>query len=163
VAGDLGGYALGRRGAGLRARLAARPRIGPVLAAAEARLRANAAAAVFVSRSVAAPLGPYVNLAAGLAALPVGRFAATAAAGRALWIGGYFAAGWVFGHELAGASALQVAAATAALAAVVMLLWLVRARRRVRRQRSAAVSAASQSRKAASGGQAARASGQTSQ
>ncbi len=165
LAGDAAGYLIGRGGGGLRARLAARPRIAPVVAAAEGRLAANAFGAVFVTRWLVAPLGPYVNIAAGMARVPVWRVLPPAVLGRALWIVGYFALGWAFADalETLGATIGEITRWVAALAAAGMALWLMRARRRVRRQRSAAVSADIQARNAASGGQSARASGQTSQ
>ncbi|MFN6976703.1 MAG: DedA family protein [Gemmobacter sp.] len=164
MAGDGAGYLLGRSGGGLRARLAARPRIAPVLAAAEARLEANAAAAVFLTRWLVAPLGPYVNIAAGMAGLALWRVVPPALAGRGLWIGGYLVLGWVFADALEAAQATVGAIIRWVLAvgAAGTGLWLLRARWRMR-QRKAAVSAASQDRKAASGAEASRVSGQTSQ
>lgn len=161
--GDALGYAAGRSTKGLRDGLRHRPRLGPLIALAEARLQANAFAAVFLTRWLIAPLGPYVNLAAGFLRVAPWRFGAAALAGRALWLGGYFTLGWVFARELdsLGANMSQISRAVLLLAAAGAGLWLLRAWWRVRAQRRSAVAAASQSRKAATGGWAARASGQT--
>jgi membrane protein DedA with SNARE-associated domain len=155
MAGDAAGYALGRGGGRLRARLAAAPRVAPVLHAAEQRLRENVTAAVFVTRWLVAPLGPYVNIAAGMARIAAWRVFGPALAGRAVWIVGYFALGWVFADalETLGATVGEVARWIGVLAVAGMALWLLRARFRVQRQRRAAGSAARRARNAASAGE----------
>jgi membrane protein DedA with SNARE-associated domain len=158
MAGDAAGYALGRGGGRLRARLAAQPRIAPVLAAAEARLAANAVAAVFFTRWLVAPLGPYVNIAAGIARIAVWRVLPPALAGRMLWVGGYLALGWAFGDavDAVGATVGEIARGILLLAVVMTVLWFLRASWRVRRRRAAA---AGEARQAARDSEAARAPG----
>jgi len=155
VAGDQTGYWAGRRAGSLRARLAGRPRIGALVAAAEGRLLHNVSGTVFFTRWLVAPLGPYVNVAAGATGVGFWRFTLPALAGRGLWLGGYVALGWAFADRLeeAGARVGQIMGGLAVLAVLGVAGWLAVARWRVRRgQRRAAVSPASQSRNATSGG-----------
>lgn len=135
---------------------------GPLVAVAEACLRENAGAALFLSRWLITPIAPYVTLCAGAAQVGWVLMTAHSLAGRAIWVAGYAGIGWVF------ADALDVAGATVGqtvLAITLFALGLVALRLGIGawRHRRAAVSAASHDRKASSGGQPTRASGQTSQ
>jgi membrane-associated protein len=139
VAGDGLGYLAGRRAGRVQSWLMGRPGVGGLIAEAGARLARRAGAAVFLSRWLVAPLGPCVNLAAGVTGVPPGRFWPPALAGRALWLGGYFALGWVFAAErerlgLAIGQALAVVPGLMVVAAVGWGLW---ARRRLARRRAA--------------------------
>lgn len=91
VAGDLGGHAIGRGGAGAAAGRGpgARRGLAAALARAAAFLQRRGLAAVFLSRWLVSPLGPWVSLAAGAARMPVLPFLAAAVAGRILWVAVY--------------------------------------------------------------------------
>lgn len=97
VLGDQAGYALGRRGgSALRARLGQSPARARLLAAAEDRVARHGVAAVFLSRWLFSPLGPYVNLLAGGAGMAWTAFSLPAAAGEVVWVALYVGLGYVF-------------------------------------------------------------------
>jgi membrane protein DedA with SNARE-associated domain len=118
VAGDQVGYRLGRIGG----RLAARGAAAEVLGRARALLEARGPWAVFFSRWLVSPLGPYVNFAAGAARLPLARFTPAAIAGEIVWVAIYVGLGAAFSDRilaladiLGSASGLLAALAIAAL------------------------------------------------
>lgn len=136
VLGDQAGFQIGRAGgaalAGTIARGRARARL---MRRASGLLDRRGGSAVFLSRWLFSPLGPYVNLAGGAAAMARGRFTLAGAAGEAVWVGVYVGLGFFFaenvlalGDLLANASGFLAALAVAAGLA----LWL-RARLRQRR------------------------------
>jgi membrane protein DedA with SNARE-associated domain len=101
VAGDHAGFLLGRGvGAALLARLSRAPKRAAVVAHASDYLRARGAAAVFLSRWLFSPLGPYVNLAGGAAGLSYRRFTPADLAGEALWVGLYTGLGFAFADRI---------------------------------------------------------------
>jgi len=66
VAGDQVTYGIARvGGAPLVARMKARPKLGPVFAKAEAMLNRRGTLAVFLSRTIFSPLGPYMGYLSG--------------------------------------------------------------------------------------------------
>jgi membrane-associated protein len=135
VAGDQAGY-LGARwgGAALIDRLGARA--APV-AKARGFLSRHGGIAVFLSRWLVSALGPYVNLAAGAARQPWGRFTAWGVAGEAVWVGLYVGLGYVFTGNIAAASELAVNVLGMLAAGVVAIglgAWLVAAVRAERRR-----------------------------
>lgn len=162
VLGDQAAYWAGRGAGGPLRRLLARRGAAPLVAVAEARLRENAAATLFLSRWLITPIAPYVTVLAGAARVGWAAMTAHSVAGRAIWVAGYVAMGWAFADTLdaAGASIGQTVLGITGLAVALVALRLAVGAWRHRR---AAVSAASQDRKASSGGHPARASGQTSQ
>jgi membrane protein DedA with SNARE-associated domain len=122
VAGDHLGFAIGRRaGAGVLGWLEGSPGRGkPVLKAMDL-VRERGGAAVFLSRWLLSPLGPYVNLASGAAGLGWRRFASADLAGEALWVSIYTGLGFAFagqvvalGQVLGNASGALAAGAVAA-------------------------------------------------
>lgn len=121
VAGDQAGYALGRRAKAWLARLALRGGLGVRIGTARSYLAARGGRAVFLSRWLVSPLGPYVNLAAGAAGLDWRRFSMASLAGECLWVGLYVGLGWAFGTQidlvadLAGWALTAVAASAAAV------------------------------------------------
>lgn len=122
VAGDQLGYAAGRRGgAPLMDRLTQDPRRGALVARARGLMQRRGGLAVFLSRWLFSPLGPYINLMAGAARQGWAGFTLWAVAGEAVWCGLYVLAGHAFAGNLAAASDLLgsvlglVATATAAL------------------------------------------------
>jgi membrane-associated protein len=60
--------------------------------------------AVFFSRWLVSPLGPYVNLIAGSTRYGWGRFTAAAIAGETVWAGLYVGTGYSFAGDIEAAS-----------------------------------------------------------
>lgn len=137
VAGDHAGFALGRLGGpALMARLTARPRRARLVGQAVAALHARGALAVYLSRWLFSPLGPWVNFAGGATGYPWRRFAPPQAAGEATWVALYVGLGWVFAGNLEAAADLAGSALGFLAGAAVTLglgLWLRLLLRRGRR------------------------------
>ncbi|MDO5657736.1 MAG: VTT domain-containing protein [Paracoccus sp. (in: a-proteobacteria)] len=123
IAGDQSAFSLGRvaggrimRRAGRGARAAMRAR---------ALLERHGIWAVFLSRWLFSPLGPWVTLSAGAAGFPRLRFTMASLPGAALWIGIYLGLGVVFGSNLQAASELASSALglVAALGLAGLLIW----------------------------------------
>lgn len=128
VAGDQIGFWVGRRaGAALLGR--ARGKSGALAERALAMLRDRGGVAVFLSRWLFSPLGPWMNLAAGAAGFARSRFTLAGVAGEAVWVGLYVGLGMVFGAnlqaaaDLAGSALGLLAAGTVAAA---LGAWLMR-------------------------------------
>ncbi|HCL66614.1 MAG TPA: DedA family protein [Rhizobium sp.] len=101
VSGDQVGFAIGRlSGATIIARLARTPSRQDTLARAEARINSHGPLAVFFTRWLIAPLGPYVNLIAGATAFSWARFTFYGAAGELFWVGGYTGLGVIFSDNV---------------------------------------------------------------
>ncbi|NML72718.1 DedA family protein [Rhizobium sp. S-51] len=123
VLGDQAGFLIGRfGGSAVIRRLSGTPARKAALARAEERIASRGAIAVFLTRWVLAPLGPYVNLIAGATAYPWHRFTVFGVAGEVFWVGGYTGLGVTFSDnimeiaEIAGSlSGFLAAAAIAAL------------------------------------------------
>ncbi len=131
VAGDQAGFAAGRGGGALLvARLRRSPRRDRAMLEALGLIRRRGAAAVFLSRWLLSPLGPWVNLAAGASRLGWARFSAASLAGETVWVGLYVGLGAAFSDRLVEVARLLGDAtwmlAMAALSGV--LLWLLRRR-----------------------------------
>ena len=106
-----------------------------------ARLRSRAAdymdryggISVFLSRWLVAPLGPYVNYAAGLAGFAWPRFALWSAAGEIVWVCVYVGLGFLFADNIAAISSL-LGNISGFLAAIVvaagLVLWMVKSSKR---------------------------------
>lgn len=105
IAGDQLGYWAGRSlGAPLLRKLRADPGRDKLLAKAQELMTKRGVAAVFLSRWLVSPLGPYVNLIAGSTRLGWPRFTIAGTAGEATWAGLYVGAGFAFGGNIAAAS-----------------------------------------------------------
>lgn len=101
LVGDQTGYQIGRAsGAPLLARLERRPSRARVIARARAAMLRHGGLGVFLTRWLFSPLGPYVNLIAGAAGLPRGRFTLWGAAGEAIWVAAYVGLGYLFAARL---------------------------------------------------------------
>ena len=134
VAGDHAGFLLGRSlGAALLARLSRAPKRAAVIARAGDYLRARGAAAVFLSRWLFSPLGPYVNLAGGAAGLGFRRFTPPDLAGEALWVGLYTGLGFAFADRIVALGQLLGNASGALAAGAVAVGLGLRLRALVRR------------------------------
>lgn len=130
VLGDQAGFGLGR-GAGvlLTGWLGRRPARARLLARAEGMVTLRGAAAVFLSRWLFSPLGPYVNLLAGGVGMGWPRFTLMSAAGEAVWVAVYVGLGFAFAGQLAavaGVLADSVGLLTSALVATLAGLALLR-------------------------------------
>ena len=105
VAGDELGYWVGR---GLGARLLSRLRADPgrdrLLARADALMDRRGRLAVFLSRWLLSPLGPWVNLAAGRTRSGWPRFTAAGVAGEGVWATLYVGTGHAFAGNIQAAS-----------------------------------------------------------
>ncbi len=128
IAGDQLGFWAGRSvGAPLLARAARDPAREALLSRAAALLDAKGIIAIFLTRWLFSPLGPWVNLLTGSARYNPARFTAASVAGETVWAGLYVGVGYGFAGNIEAASDMlgSVLGFVAAGAAVVILgLWL---------------------------------------
>jgi membrane-associated protein len=131
VVGDQAGYALARAGRrGLPTRIAA----NPTMARASDYLARRGFIAVFLSRWLFSPLGPYMNFAAGLTAQNWRAFLIAGAAGEVVWVVLYVGLGMRFADDLVAladilGNASGLLAALAVLVAMAVYLKSALARR----------------------------------
>lgn len=137
VLGDQIGYGAGRvGGTAALARLARGPARADALARAARLMAERGAVAVFLTRWLFSPLGPWVNLTAGSLGWSWTRFTLWGVAGESVWVGVYTGLGHVFGGNLEAASQLAgsvlglLAAGAVALGLGLWLISLARAERR---------------------------------
>jgi membrane protein DedA with SNARE-associated domain len=105
IAGDQLGYWAGRGfGARVLARLRRDPGRDRLLAKADGLMDRRGVIAVFLSRWLVSPLGPYVNVIAGSTRYGWPRFTAAGVAGEAVWAGLYVGTGYGFAGNVAAAS-----------------------------------------------------------
>ena len=128
IAGDQVGFWAGRRlGAPLLARLGRDPARDRLLARAADFLARRGMAAVFLSRWLFSPLGPWVNLITGSSGYGWQRFTLAGVAGEAVWAGLYVGMGYAFAGNITAANDMlgSVLGIIAGGAAVLTLgLWL---------------------------------------
>lgn len=128
ILGDQVGYALGRGlGAAALAKLGRDPARDRLMARAQALIARQGVLAVFLSRWLISPLGPYVNLIAGSIGQSWLRFSLAGVAGEAVWAGLYVGAGFAFGGNIQAASDMLgslLGMIGGAGAALVLGLWL---------------------------------------
>lgn len=106
VAGDQAGYWAARLGGeGLLARLSKGAKRAEMLAKTTALLAARGMVAVFLTRWLLSPLGPYANLVTGATRFGWAPFTLAGVAGEAVWVGLYTGAGYGFAGNLTAASA----------------------------------------------------------
>lgn len=105
VAGDQLGY-WSARGLGLSflTRLRADPGRDRLLARADALMDRKGVLAVFFSRWLVSPLGPWVNLLAGSTGYPWARFTLAGVVGEAVWAGLYVGTGYGFAGNIQAAN-----------------------------------------------------------
>jgi membrane protein DedA with SNARE-associated domain len=134
VIGDQTGFRAGRYGGRL---LEERLRRAPARAALLERARAFVdrwgVAGVFFSTWLVAPLGPWVNLAAGATGMGAARFTFWDALGEALWVAIYVGLGYVFAANIGALSSVlgnAVASITALAVAGGLAVALFRAARK---------------------------------
>lgn len=107
VAGDQLTYGIARAGgASLVARMKARPKLGPLFAKAEEMLNRRGTLAVFLSRTIFSPLGPYMGYLSGALRLHWVVFTVAAFLGAACWSLGYSLLGYVFATQITQVASL---------------------------------------------------------
>lgn len=125
VMGDQFGFLVGRRGgAALVDRIGTGPRAA-LIGRARALIARRGALAVFLSRWLFSPLGPYVNVIGGAMRQSWGVFTFWGIAGEAVWCGLYVMAGRAAGGNLTAASDMlgSVLGLVATGTAVILLGW----------------------------------------
>jgi membrane protein DedA with SNARE-associated domain len=101
VLGDLGGYAIGRwGGTALINRLTRLMGGGKRLAEIEVGARRRAGLYIFLTRWLLSPLGPWVNVASGIAEYPWGRFLLWDVLGEFLGVALYISLGRIFSDRV---------------------------------------------------------------
>jgi membrane-associated protein len=107
ILGDQLGYGLGALG-GERAvaRLGRRRAFGEALASARSLAERRGMLGVFLSRWLVAPLGPPMNLFAGLIAMPWWRFTLAGTLGEAVWVSLHVGIGFAFSGSILALTAL---------------------------------------------------------
>ena len=135
VVGDHVGFLAARSAAGPFGRwMRARPARRGALDRAQVFLDRRGGPAVFLSRWLLSPLGPWVNAAAGLSDMPLRRFTPWEVAGETVWVtlyvgAGYSAAGSIEAAQATIGNALAAVAAGAGAAVSGWWLWRAAARR----------------------------------
>ena len=136
VLGDQVGYLAGRGGGVLLLdRVARVPARAMVIASAQRTMKEKGGIAVFLSRWLFSPLGPYVNLVSGATRQDWLRFTVWGVAGEVVWCGLYVLMGRAFAGNLSAASDMLgsilglVATGTAVVGLGAWLLALVRRER----------------------------------
>jgi membrane-associated protein len=128
VAGDQIGYHLGRSfGAPLLSRISRTRRKAKLVQRATDYIRARGTLAVFFSRWLVSPLGPYVNLAGGASDMGWLRFSGASVTGEAVWVGFYIGTGYMFADRIVEVSSLLGNASGALAAGTITILlgiWL---------------------------------------
>jgi membrane protein DedA with SNARE-associated domain len=138
VAGDQIGFWAGRRWGGpLMARTSRNPSRAALVTRARSLIDRRGETGVFLSRWLFSPLGPWINLAAGAAAMPWRHFTPPAILGEILWVGLYLGLGFAFAGSVAriadigGALSGLLAALAVTLGAGAGLRFVLRQRRPV--------------------------------
>ena len=125
VLGDQLGYRLGQHGARILAgKFNPSPKQTRLLSRASQYLSDRGALAVFFSRWLVSPLGPYVNFAAGATELDWKRFTMGSVTGEAVWVSLYIGLGAFFAHNLETVASV-LGDVSGLLAAFVVLVGLV--------------------------------------
>jgi membrane-associated protein len=133
VAGDQVGFFLGRTGGGALLQRIARD--GPrsiAIAKASQKLANNGFGAVFLSRWLFSPLGPWVNLAAGAVGLRWLSFTVAGVIGEAIWVAVYIGPGYYFASnisDLADTMGAMLGFLAAGVLALGLGIWLIRSAR----------------------------------
>jgi membrane protein DedA with SNARE-associated domain len=131
IAGDQLGFWAGRRvGAPLLTRLRRDSARDKLLARAVRMMDRRGIIAVFLTRWLFSPLGPWVNLTAGSTGYRWHRFTVAGVAGEAVWSGLYVGMGYGFAGNIEAASDMLGSALgllASAAAALILGLWLLSA------------------------------------
>jgi len=128
IAGDQLGFWAGRGiGAPLLARATRDPAREALLERASKMLAAQGIIAIFLTRWLFSPLGPWVNLLTGSTRYSPARFTAASVAGETVWAGLYVGVGYGFAGNITAASDMLgsvLGFVAAGAAAVILGLWL---------------------------------------
>ncbi len=134
IAGDFAGYQLASRGSTqLENFMTQSPKRANVMARADSFLANWGGMGIFLSRWLFSPLGPYMNFASGVAAVPVWKFALFGILGECVWVSLYVGLGYVFADNLSMATDLAGDVLGLLAAICVMLgfgIWLVKHNRK---------------------------------
>ena len=107
IIGDQAGYWLGVYGGeSVALRLSRRHQFATALAAAKAFTRRWGGLSVFFSRRLVVPLGPPINLVAGLLGMSWLASSLVGGLGEVAWVCGYIALGYAFSQSIVAISAL---------------------------------------------------------
>ena len=107
IIGDQAGYWLGAYGGeNIVLRLSRRHRFATALTAAKAFTLRWGELSVFFSRWLVVPLGPPINLVAGLLGMSWLAFSLVGGLGEVVWVCGYIALGYAFSQSIVAISAL---------------------------------------------------------
>jgi membrane protein DedA with SNARE-associated domain len=132
--GDQAGFRAGRYGGRkLEARIGRSPARAALLTRARGFVERWGVAGVFFSTWLVAPLGPWVNVAAGAAGMGALRFTLWDALGEAIWVAIYVGLGYAFAANIGALSSIlgnAVASVTALAIAAGLAVLLVRAARK---------------------------------
>jgi membrane protein DedA with SNARE-associated domain len=131
VLGDQTGYWIGRKtGTRIFERLSRNAGRKRLIGRAQRIVLDKGGLGVFFSTWLFAPLGPWVNLTAGVAGLGWTRFTLWDAAGEAIWVTGYLSLGFFFGDQLDALVSLMGNLSGFLVAALVTfgLGWMLRIR-----------------------------------
>jgi membrane protein DedA with SNARE-associated domain len=136
--GDQGGYFLSRFGGGKRlwARLSTAKGSARLMTQAEQFLARRGGWAIYLSRWLFSPLGPYLNLIAGATQMRWIRFAVADLAGEITWVALYVSLGYAFGshiEELSETLGNVIGLLTAGVMTVLLGRAFLQAQRRARR------------------------------
>ena len=105
--GDQAGFGIGRTTGGMLTDWLRRsPARTKLLAQAEGFMVQRGALAVFLSRWLFSPLGPYVNLLTGAAGMRWRIFTLMSAAGEVIWVAAYVGLGFLFYENLGSLAAI---------------------------------------------------------
>ncbi len=128
IAGDQLGFWAGRRlGAPLLNRMRRDPARDKLLSKAMAMLDKNGGMAVFLTRWLFSPLGPWINLVTGSGGYGWHRFTAAGVAGELVWAGLYVGMGYAFAGNIEAATELLgsgLGLLAGAAVVVVLGLWV---------------------------------------
>lgn len=136
VAGDQAGYLIGRHALGRVGARKLSQRQAALMARATAKLHGNAEKAVFFSRWLVSPLGPYVNFAGGAARIDWRGFTRAGVAGEIFWVTLYVGLGALFADDIVALAEMlgNLSGLLAALAVTGGLAWWLGAALRHRAQ-----------------------------
>ena len=136
VLGDQAGYLIGRTGGTpLIERVGRSPQAAEPVARATTFLRRRGGGAVFLSRWLFSPLGPYVNFLGGAGGVRWSVFTLWSGAGEAVWVVVYVALGFAFASRIDAIASLSgnLVGLLAAGAVAALLAWLLWGRRHMPR------------------------------
>lgn len=125
VVGDQVGYAIGRSTTGVLNRL--RGKAAVMVGKARNLTQEHGGMAVFSSRWLFSPLGPYMNLVTGAAQMNWFRFTVWGVSGEIVWVTTYLGTGYVFANQIEAIADIGSNISGALVAGIVTIIlghWL---------------------------------------